>query len=186
MPGRWAEVEEHLASCSCCARYDRVMNRGLELLSDLPVRRKLRRFHAAAETSSLQRRLWRERGTAQLRRKRGAGRCGGCRPARPVLAPVRGHRSARDGASGGVGPVSSARSLRAAVALPQRSVRDYPPRRRRIVPGRISHGVRVAASSASKFRRSHRSFLPQVGARPLQPLSSRMPLTLGTSRRGIT
>jgi hypothetical protein len=31
-----AEVEEHLVSCSCCARYDRVMNRGLELLSDLP------------------------------------------------------------------------------------------------------------------------------------------------------
>ncbi|MBT8462350.1 MAG: zf-HC2 domain-containing protein [Gemmatimonadetes bacterium] len=31
------EVQMHLASCSCCARYDRVMQRGLELLSDLPL-----------------------------------------------------------------------------------------------------------------------------------------------------
>ena len=31
-----AEVEEHLAACPCCARYDRVMRRGLELLSDIP------------------------------------------------------------------------------------------------------------------------------------------------------
>jgi len=31
-----AEVETHLAACPCCARYDRVMRRGLELLSDIP------------------------------------------------------------------------------------------------------------------------------------------------------
>ncbi|MEK6255526.1 MAG: hypothetical protein N2B05_12590 [Gemmatimonadales bacterium] len=31
------EVESHLAACACCARYDRVMRRGLELLSDIPL-----------------------------------------------------------------------------------------------------------------------------------------------------
>jgi len=31
-----AEVETHLAACECCARYDRVMRRGLELLADMP------------------------------------------------------------------------------------------------------------------------------------------------------
>ncbi|MCL7971370.1 MAG: hypothetical protein M8866_04635 [marine benthic group bacterium] len=31
-----AEVEGHLADCACCERYHRVMQRGLELLSDIP------------------------------------------------------------------------------------------------------------------------------------------------------
>ena len=35
--GTLEEVEEHLAACPCCARYDRVMQRGLELLSDIPL-----------------------------------------------------------------------------------------------------------------------------------------------------
>lgn len=29
-------LEEHLKSCSCCARYDRIMQRGLEILGDIP------------------------------------------------------------------------------------------------------------------------------------------------------
>ena len=52
-------------------------------------------------------------------------------------------------------------------------------------PGRISHGVRVAASSTVAFRRRHRSFLPQVGARALQPLSRKMRVDCGVPRRGI-
>jgi hypothetical protein len=31
-----AELEAHLESCPCCARYDRVMKQGLELLSSMP------------------------------------------------------------------------------------------------------------------------------------------------------
>ncbi len=31
-----AEVEAHLADCQCCQRYHHVMQRGLELLSDIP------------------------------------------------------------------------------------------------------------------------------------------------------
>lgn len=30
------QVEEHLSRCACCARYDRVMRRGLEILADMP------------------------------------------------------------------------------------------------------------------------------------------------------
>jgi len=35
-PETRAEVESHLADCPCCARYHRVMQRGLELLTDIP------------------------------------------------------------------------------------------------------------------------------------------------------
>ena len=31
------EAETHLADCPCCARYHRVMQRGIELLSDIPI-----------------------------------------------------------------------------------------------------------------------------------------------------
>ncbi|MFQ5746626.1 MAG: anti-sigma factor family protein [Gemmatimonadota bacterium] len=35
-PGETAALEDHLESCPACARYDRVMRRGLELLESLP------------------------------------------------------------------------------------------------------------------------------------------------------
>ncbi len=31
------EAETHLADCPCCARYHRVMQRGIEILSDIPI-----------------------------------------------------------------------------------------------------------------------------------------------------
>lgn len=34
--GTRAEIERHLGECPCCARYHRVMQKGLELLSDIP------------------------------------------------------------------------------------------------------------------------------------------------------
>lgn len=35
-PARAAELGRHLVECPCCARYDRVMRRGADLLCDLP------------------------------------------------------------------------------------------------------------------------------------------------------